>query len=343
LKEWLVDVPVITFIWIRSNCQRQQFEVLKQVRPRILFIASDGGRNELEWKEIILNRKMFEDEIDWDCTVHYLYEDENIGMYSMGMKALRFVWSKVDRCIFLEDDIVPSVSFFRYCTDLLEKYKDDLRISCICGMNHLGVSDNVNSDYFFSREGSIWGFATWKRMWDQSNGYTDFEYGNDPYVLNCLKQRTKHYKLFWKRVAGYPKNKYYGGHIPGSEFFISFSVYGQNQLQIIPKYNMISNIGCTKDSSHSDEIKTLPPTVRKMFNAKTYEIEFPLKEAKYVIPDIEYEKKRNRISGLGNPVINYWRNVQRTFLIIRYQGWSRVSNKFRNYIKNKFNNGIMER
>ena len=69
-KPWLVDVPVKVNIWVRPECQRKQFEVIKQARPSILFIQSDGGRNEQEWKIINEHRKMFDTEIDWDCTVY---------------------------------------------------------------------------------------------------------------------------------------------------------------------------------------------------------------------------------------------------------------------------------
>ena len=163
MKPFLVDVPVRINIWIRPDCQRKQFEVLKQARPSIMFLISAGGRNENEWEAIRANRAMFDSEIDWECTVYKLYEEENNGLYAMAAKCRELVWSMVDRCIFLEDDLLPSVSYFRYCAELLEKYKDDLRVSVICGMNHLGICEDVNADYFFSRQGSIWGTATWKR------------------------------------------------------------------------------------------------------------------------------------------------------------------------------------
>ena len=132
LKPYLVDVPVRVNIWIRPECQRKQFEVLKQARPSIIFLQSDGGRNEKEWEAIRKNRKIFEEEVDWDCTIHKLYEEENQGLYTMGKKVSKYIWEHVDRCIFLEDDFIPAVSFFQYCAELLEKYKDDTRISCIC-------------------------------------------------------------------------------------------------------------------------------------------------------------------------------------------------------------------
>lgn len=312
-KSWLVDVPVKVNIWIRPECQRKQFEVIKQARPSILFVISDGGRNEDEWHKILNNRKIYDTEIDWDCKVYKIYEHSNQGMYTMERKTQELVWSKVDRCIFLEDDILPSISYFRFCAELLEKYKDDLRVNRICGMNHMGVSENVSSDYFFSRQGSIWGCAVWKRTWLQ---YYDFSYGQDAYVMKCLKQRTRHNKVFWKRMNGYANGALYDGHIAGDEFFFELSMYAQNQLLIIPKYNLISNIGCTGDAAHARELQMLPKGIRKVFNMKIYEIDFPLKEAKYVIPDVEYEKQRNRIMGYNYPLIYCLRKVESLFLMV---------------------------
>lgn len=309
MKPFLVDVPVKVTIWIRPECQRRQFEVLKEARPSILFIQSDGGRNDEEWAAIYENRKLFDEGIDWDCTVYKVYEDHNNGLYAMIKKMREVIWKHVDRCISLEDDILPSVSFFKYCAELLEYYKDDLRIDCICGMNHLGISENVNSDYFFSRQGSIWGTATWKRSVEMRDD--EFSFKNDPYIVDLLKQRTKRNPTFKRKMLGYTTNSTYDGHVAGSEFFHSFAMYAHNQLQIIPKVNLVSNIGCTGDSAHADSIQNLPKGVRRMFNMETYEMEFPLKHAKFVIPDVEYEKKRNRILGYNTPLVSFYRKIER--------------------------------
>ena len=167
MKPFLVDVPVKINIWVRPDCQKRQFEVIKKARPSILFIQSDGGRNDDEWKSINQNRKMYDEEIDWDCTVYKLYEGTNQGMYTMMLKIQELVWSKVDRCIFLEDDIIPCQSFFRFCAEMFEKYKNDPRVFAICGMNHLGIHTECSSDYFFSRYGSIWGIGYWRRSYEE--------------------------------------------------------------------------------------------------------------------------------------------------------------------------------
>lgn len=329
MRPHLVDVPVRVNIWIRPECQREQFEVLRQARPSILFLQSDGGRNPAEWEAIRQNRMIYDTEIDWDCTVYKFYEDHNLGLYAMSAKVRKFIWEHVDRCIFLEDDFVPAVSFFRYCAELLERYRDDERIECICGMNHLGRSEDVTTDYFFSRQGSIWGVATWKRT--ELSRDQEFAYGNDPYVMKLLRQRTRHNKTFWKRLEAYARQSHYEGHVAGSEFFYEFAMYGQNRLQIVPKANMIKNIGCTVNSCHVDSLELMPKGLRRAFNMETYEMEFPMKHPQFVIPDVEYEKKRNRIMGYNYPLVLLYRRLDRGVrIILAGKFWDRLKRKIKN-------------
>ena len=256
MKPYLVDVPVRVNIWIRPEAQKKQFEIIKQARPSIMFLVSDGGRNEKEWESIYQNRKLIDDGIDWECEVYRFYEKENNGLYGIGKKYINFLWSKVDRCIFLEDDQIPTVSYFRYCAEMLEKYKDDERIEAICGRNQLGVWEKATSDYFFATKGSIWGIATWKRAYLHRD--PNFEYSKDPYTFELLKQQTRKDKSMWRRIEGYSKNPLYDNHVAGGEFYHDFEVYAQRRLFIVPKCNMINNIGCTENSAHAQNFKVLP-------------------------------------------------------------------------------------
>lgn len=317
MKPYLVDVPVRMNIWIRPECQRKQWDVIRKVRPSILFIQSDGGRNEVEWKAINANREMIERELDWDCQVYRFYENKNNGLYAMGKKVSDFIWDTVDRCIFLEDDHLPSESFFEYCRVLLEKYETDMRIECICGVNALEKSTNVSSDYFFARQGSIWGTATWKSRIEERNC---FDYYKDPYVMSLLKDRTRHNKTAWKRLNAYATNSTYEGHVPGAEFWYEFSMYSQNRLQVIPRVNLISNIGSTENSEHAMELSLMPKKLRRLFNMPVYELNFPLKHPSYVIPDVEYEKKRNRLLNHNHPVLKLLCDIERVGLTIKHRG-----------------------
>ena len=304
LKKSLVDVPVMLYVFIRPDSIKRVFDVIKEARPSTLFLASDGPRDNVptDKEKIAASRKVVE-EIDWDCTVHKLYYDKNQGMYEMFKNTGDFVFKHVDRCILLEDDTIPAVSFFKYCEVLLEKYKDDLRIGNINGMNHLGVYEKPNTDYFFSKGGSIWGFAIWRRTYES---FYDLSYGDDDYVMERLLENAKDYKQYCKSLKDCYEIGTHDGHVPGFEFFLGLYTYSQNKLNIVPTKNMMCNIGYGEGSTHNPgELKQSVKRIQKLYNMKRYELEFPLKHPKYVIEDIYYEKKVNRIMGRDKDVYIY--------------------------------------
>lgn len=308
-KDYLVNVPVKTNIWIRPECQRAQFEVIKQAKPSILFLSSDGGRNEREWEAININRKMFDEEIDWNCIVYRIYMEKNYGLYEMGRIRKDTIWDNVDRCIFLEDDQLPAVSFFKFCAELLDKYENDTRVGVICGYNILGDYDRTSSDYFFSSKGSIWGYATWRRV--SQDRIRDFKLISDQYSLSLLADQTKQDKESWRRIRSVAETGTYDGHRPTGEFYNDFDVYSLHRLQIIPKRNMISNIGSTSNATNADSLDQLPKGIRIAFNSPVYEVSFPLKHPVVIAPDMYFAKKRNRILAYGHPVIKAYRRLVR--------------------------------
>ncbi len=315
MKEFLIDVPVKINIWTRPEVQRAQFEVLKQARPSILFLVSDGGRNEKEWEAIRQNRMLFDEEIDWECTVYKMYEDHNIGLYTMGRKTREFVWNTVDRCIFLEDDQIPAVSFFRYCAELLEKYKDDDRIEMICGHNpHITYDDALPNDYYFTENGwSIWGLATWKRCIE--NREFPFDYANNEYIKRCLKENLNDF--WYEKVVGYCEGKLVDNHIPGGEYFHAVNSVLFHRMSIMPTKNMIKNIGYKGAHFDFDKKDKVP----KYFGAETYEIEFPIKHPKYVVDDKYYGKEYDKLlHHVKIPPVKYFFLRVRNFFKLLFKG-----------------------
>jgi hypothetical protein len=318
MKPYLIDVPVLLFVFVRPNTLRCVFDVIKEARPSSLFLVSDGPRinNPTDVERIIECRRIVE-EIDWDCSVHHYYQDVNHGLYPMVREALDWVFTYVDRCIFLEDDVVPSLSFFRYCAELLERYKDDLRVNMICGTNHLGIYKEPNTDYFFSQAASIWGFALWRRTYE---AFYDNAYGSDQYILNRMKENAKEYKDFLKALDGYYKNEFYGGHIAGPEFYLRFIMCSQNKVNILPKYNLIKNIGFCEGSTHAaSDLRLMPKGVQKMFQMKTYEYTFPLQHPSYLVADKKYERKILRIGARNHPFVMFYRRCESLLRRIYYK------------------------
>lgn len=335
MKPWLVDVPVKINIWIRPELQKKQWDVIKQARPRILFIQSDGGRNEEEWAAIKQNRELIDTGIDWECEVHKLYENENLGLYTMGAKRNKYIWEHVDRCIFLEDDHIPSISYFRFCSELLEQYKDDFRIEAICGYNNANQWDAGEVDYFFSRRGSIWGIATWRsRHYIQNIS----DYKNDAYFLRCVEAIQSIDKPIYQRIHGYMLDDFYENHRPGTEFWHRFNVWAENRLFIVASKNMISCQGATVNSAHACRYDKLPNYIKPLFNSKTYEVSFPLKRPNYMINDEKYARFVEKSLG-ENRKKKKLKLFKKISIIIREHRFFRVLfRKIRKVLIEKINN-----
>lgn len=318
----LVDVAIRVKIWIRPELQRRQFESIRRARPTMLFLDSDGGRNDEEWAIIRECRGIFE-EIDWECEVHRIFHSSNQGLYASGFFSSKYIWKHVEYAIFLEDDVQFSDSFIPWCAEMLNRYANDTRVLAVCGMNHEGISEGVPYDYFFSREASIWGVATWKRTWE----LRDIKYADDAYLRSLVKDNARLNPGLIRATKGYAESDVYEGHVAGSEFWLAFSALVTNQLYIVPTRNMICNVGCTADSAHADVIKLLPKGTQRLFNMQTYDCSFPLVHPKYVAPDIRYQKSVYRIMAIGHPLVHAWRKISRALRILIYRGPSALISK----------------
>jgi hypothetical protein len=326
MKPFLVDVPVALDVFVRPDTLKLVFESIKKARPSILFLISDGPRPEIisDIENIKKSREIVNN-IDWECTIYRLYFETNQGMYTKGAISKKFIFNKVDRCIFLEDDIFVSVSFFKFCAELLEKYKDDLRVHYITGMNYLGNYNKPIADYFFCAEGSIWGWATWRRTFEQYNH--DYKY--DKYILKSIMNLAeKDKKKYSRKILGYVNNNDYNGHVAATEYYKNILKYSQNQLFIVPKKNMVCCLGNTKGSTHGpDSILKIPKALQRIYNMKTYEYSFPLKNPQYLVRDEYYEKEVDKIMAWNNDVKQIIRRIEVFFRHIYFRDFDRINKK----------------
>lgn len=313
-----IDVPVLLIFFNRPETFCKVFEQVKLARPSKLFLYQDGARkNRPTDVERVAQCRAIAEDIDWDCEVHRFYQEENKGCDPSEFIAIKWAFSIVDSCIVLEDDDVPSQSFFPFCKELLEKYKNDERINMICGMNACGVTENVTSDYLFSRCSSIWGWASWKRVidgWDGSYSFLD-----DAESMALLKDNLDHnyyvsFDSLYNYAAGHRQTK--------REHYESILACDRNlnsRLNIVPKYNLMSNIGVQEESTHNvGDIRLLPKGIHRVFNMKTYEIETPLKHPKFVIENYEHARQHMRILGIRHPVLKFFRAIEIKIRIILF-------------------------
>lgn len=279
------DVPILLIFFTRPDVFRKVFECVQKIKPKKLYLYQDGPRNENDLKGIQECRDIAS-QIDWDCEVKKYYQEKNVGCDPSEYIAQKWMFEHEEKGIILEDDDVVSQSFFYFCDELLERYKDDQRINMICGLNHLGIYDAGGADYFFTKSGSITGWASWKRIIDEWD--PKFEWLDNPYVVKCIKdvlgERAKPIMKTWLMYLKSGREHYEG--ILGSNEFL------QHRLNIVPSKNLVANIGVVANATHStDSVFKLPRHTRRIFYKDTYEYDFPLKHPKYVIEDIGYTDK----------------------------------------------------
>ena len=131
-----IDVSVLILFFNRPDFLQKVFDEVKKARPTRLFLYQDGPRGEQDMERIMQCRQVVAD-IDWECEVHQLYQEKNYGCDPSEYLSQKWAFSIVDRCIVLEDDDVPSQSFFPFCKELLDRYADDDRIGMIAGFNSI--------------------------------------------------------------------------------------------------------------------------------------------------------------------------------------------------------------
>lgn len=315
------QVAVMILFFTRADTLEKVFASVREAKPSRLFLFQDGARNSEEQEKILKCREIVEN-VNWNCEVRKFYSEKNLGCDKSQFAAFQWAFQYTENLIFLEDDCVPSQSFFPFCEKLLEKYKDDKRVHMICGMNHEGDSSKtVQEDYLFAKTPTIWGWATWKRAWQ--NWDTTFAYLDNPEFIKRIHENIYPPKWADFQIERAIKTRDYfkkTGKVSSFELLNAMAMYLNSAYAIIPTKNMISNVGISEGSVHNvSDIKYVPKGMRRIFNMKTYEIETEsIKHPKYMIENRSYQKKLFKIMGRNSALKTFiWRaesKLRRMFL-----------------------------
>jgi hypothetical protein len=234
-----METPILFLIFNRPDTTRKVFEQIKTAKPKQLFIAADGPReNNSEDKINCKLAREISENIDWPCEVHKLFREKNLGCKIAVSSAITWFFNNVEQGIILEDDCLPNQSFFEFCEQMLEQYKNNEQIMMISGTNHLKDLE-IEHDYFFSNHFQIWGWATWKRAW---NKY-DIEMKDWPKII-----KNKDFENIYKnkKIYKYYKDVFnYGYHNLVNTWDIqwNYTCVLNKGLSVTPKYNLVKNIG----------------------------------------------------------------------------------------------------
>jgi hypothetical protein len=156
---------VLFILFNRPFTAQVVFDEIRRARPPRLYIAADGPRlNVRDDFELCEKTRAIINQVDWSCDVKTLFRTSNLGCREAVSGAIDWFFNSEDEGIILEDDVVPTASFFSFCDLMLDRYRLDEEIMMISGFNPLGA-DLTSSSYFYSQYAAIWGWASWKSRW----------------------------------------------------------------------------------------------------------------------------------------------------------------------------------
>jgi hypothetical protein len=275
-----LHAPIALIIFNRPDTTEKVFAEISKAKPKKLFIIADGPRNNdpYEVEKCNATRAVIE-RVDWDCEVFKKYSEVNLGCGLGPASGISWVFEHVEEAIILEDDCIPSQTFFRYCSELLERYKHDERIMTISGMK-LDFGQKQNSySYSFRLMPHCWGWATWRRAWQ----HYDFkvrlwpELRDSTWLLDITE---------YPGAAEFYKGRFdiafnCKGAIDYWDYQWLFACWSQKGYSISPHKNLIVNIGFGAHATHTNSLESH----QNFANFELEEMDFPLRHPPHLVVD----------------------------------------------------------
>ena len=253
MNHYLLEKPVLFLVFNRPDVTGKVFEAIKNAQPPRLYVAADGPRESVatDQERCAEIRSIILDNIDWQCDIKTLFREQNLGCRDAVSSAIDWFFDNEEDGIILEDDCLPHPDFFRFCSEMLDYYRDNEKIMHISGSNfNFGKKYGI-ADYYFSRYAMIWGWASWRRAWKQYDrdmaSLDEFTRQDATKLIPDTRQRRRFLEIF-------EKVRNHDAEFNTWDFQWFYSVLRKQGLAIQPNVNMVSNIGFIDNPTH--KIKT---------------------------------------------------------------------------------------
>jgi hypothetical protein len=249
MKTITTSSPVLFLVFRRPEPTARVFQAIRAARPARLYIAADGARGDKPGEmELCAAVREIVAAVDWPCEVKTLFRDANLGCKIAVSSAIDWFFASEEQGIILEDDCLPSPSFFAYCDALLHHHKDDERVMSICGSNAINVPAVGAESYFYSRHCRVWGWATWRRAWQ----HYDVTMGDWPEFrvqrgLQHWSSDEYEFESYWTDIL----DRTFAGEIDTWDYQWMFACWAHGGLACRPYQNLISNLGFGEDATHT--------------------------------------------------------------------------------------------
>jgi hypothetical protein len=267
-----MKTAVLLVTFNRLDYLKEVLTAVSKAKPPRLYIASDGPRPEKdgEKEKVQEVRDYLLSHIDWDCEVKTRFLEVNSGGCGKGVSgAVTWFFENEPEGIILEDDCVPDLTFFSFCEELLDKYRNDKRVWHIAGDAPI-EADDIKESYYFAKIQHCWGWASWADRWKHFT-YDISHYGED--VIKKFSD-DKYVQKYWKKIQEHMNRK----EIDTWDYQWTFNIVANDGLCINPTHCLVSNIGDfgVHYSSKSADLHRRTSAINKIIHPKVIAFNYPL-------------------------------------------------------------------
>ncbi|MEI6224943.1 MAG: glycosyltransferase family 2 protein [Deltaproteobacteria bacterium] len=243
-----LSTPVALLLFNRPATTARVFEAIRAARPARLLVVADGPRADRAGEaELCREARSVVDRVDWPCEVETDFSAVNLGCRKRLSSGLDWVFSRAEEAIVLEDDCLPHPTFFRYCEELLVRYRDDERVMFLSGSNfHFGRRFGPYS-YFPSRYPHVWGWASWRRAWSRYDVTMSRwpELRDQGWPAKAFPRSWV--RRFWEQMY----EKTWSGTFDTWDYQLAFACHSSGGLSLTPAVNLVANIGFGPDGTRT--------------------------------------------------------------------------------------------
>lgn len=309
-----LTTPVALIIFNRPDTTAAVFKAIARAKPEKLLVIADGPRTAEEEPKCRQARAVAS-QVDWPCEVLTHFSDKNLGCGVRPATGLDWVFSQVEQAIILEDDCVPSPSFFFFCQELLEHYRDNERVMHISGNNFQDGIRRGNASYYFSKYSHNWGWATWRRAWRhfdyQLKDWPAYQASGEFKSIcpDALEQK------YWSDIFDHVHRGV--RDIWDAQWL--FSCWRNRGACVLPNVNLVSNVGHGAQATHTVERTSAmelpaqdiwniqhPPAIELHREADRYTFDRVFGGRELRRQNSLPMRLRRRLSGLKRRVTSWW-------------------------------------
>lgn len=271
MPDFQLKTPVAFIIFNRPDTTERVFAEIARAKPPKLLVVGDGARGNRagEAEKVAATRAIIK-RVDWDCEVLTNFSEDNLGCKRRVSSGIDWIFEQVEEAIILEDDCLPDPSFFRFCEEMLERYRDDKRIGVISGDNFQFGQRRNGDSYYFSKYVHIWGWATWRDRWVDTYDVALAKWPrirDESWLADMLGSERE--AVYWQKIL----DRVHRGEIDTWDYQWVFANWLDSRMTVLPAVNMISNIGFDANATHTTGVSDLADLPR---NALSFPLTHPL-------------------------------------------------------------------